>query len=202
MELIEPSELKYQGGGGRAASELRAYLRRGLQRAFAGQPLLENDLDDFTHDAIIRILEKLHTFRGDSRFTTWAMAIAIRVAFGTLRRRRYRERLRAEDLESADVDSRVSTHWEDPARAPQRRALLDALYRAVHEKLTERQRAAVLGELEGVPSEQLADRLGITRNTLYKLHHDARRKLRRTLLEAGFTEEHVREELQAASEES
>lgn len=191
-----------QGDGGRAASELRAYLRRGLQRALAGHRLLENDLDDFTHDALIRILEKLHTFRGDSRFTTWAMAIAIRVAFGTLRRRWYRDRRQVEDFGSADIDFRTATRREDPIRPLERSTVVDALRRAVHEKLTEHQRAAVLGELEGIPSEELAGRLGVTRNTLYKLHHDARRKLRRTLLEAGITEEDVREELQAASERS
>ena len=76
------------------------------------------------------------------------------------------------------------------------------LHRAVREELTERQRTAVLGELEGVPSEELAIRLGISRNALYKLHHDARRKLRRAILAAGITEADVRIELREASEES
>ena len=72
---------------------------------------------------------------------------------------------------------------------------------AVRDQLTDRQRLAVLGELDGVPTEQLAERLGLARNALYKLHHDARRKLRAAILAAGFTEADVREELARVSEE-
>lgn len=173
---------------------LCAYLRRGLRSAFRGQRLLEHDLDDFVQDALVRIIEKSHTFRGKSRFTTWATAVAIRVAYSKLRSRRYRERaVEIENASNADHANSIAT--PDTSRLSERDALVEALRTAIHRDLTERQRTAVLGELRGIPSDDLAQRLGVNRNALYKLHHDARRKLRTAILEAGFTESEVREHL-------
>jgi len=42
--------------------------------------------------------------------------------------------------------------------------------------------------LEGVPIDVLAERLGSNRNALYKMLHDARRRLREHVAEAGFPE--------------
>jgi len=196
------SALRTSGGPSAAPEDLRRYLRRGLQKALAGHALRPEDLDDFTHDAVVRIIENLDGFRGESRFGTWAMAIAVRVAFSALRRRRHPasawEKLEEGFLEAIPAGA---TPASDPPRRLERRALLDVLARAVSEGLTARQRIAVLGELEGIPTEALAERLGIRRNALYKLHHDARKKLRDAILEAGFTVDDVREELERASEE-
>lgn len=172
---------------------LRVHVRRGLRRAIGG--LSDDDLDDFTHDAVVRVLQELPRFRGDSALTTWAMAVAVRVAFAALRRRRHQARRVACDSER--VERAVAGAASDPTRGAERRHLLAVLRRAIDEQLTERQRVAVLGELEGTPSELLAARLGIARNAFYKLHHDARRKLRAALLQAGFSENDLRDELRA-----
>jgi RNA polymerase sigma-70 factor (ECF subfamily) len=173
-------------------AELRAYLRGGLRRAIGG--LSDDDLDDFAHDAIVRVLRDLQRFRGDSKLTTWAMAVAIRVAFAALRRRRHRA-LRVE-IDSERVDAAASESG-DPTRGAEHRDLIGVLRRAIDETLTERQRAAILGELAGTPVGVLAQQLGIARNAFYKLHHDARKKLKAALIEAGFTERDVRAELRA-----
>ena len=56
---------------------------------------VRDDLDDLAtqaaDDALMAIMAKLHTYRGDSRFTTWAVSIAVRVAFTELRRARWRD---------------------------------------------------------------------------------------------------------------
>ena len=52
--------------------------------------------------------------------------------------------------------------------------------------------AAILGELAGMPCARLAEELGTNPNALYKLHHDARKRLRQALLDRGFGEEDVR----------
>ncbi len=165
-------------------AELRGYLRRGLRKALGG--IADHEIDDFTHDAIVRILQNLPSYRGDSQFTTWAMTVAIRVAFSALRRRRHREQPVEADAELDDL-AFGAIRSDAPASVVEREDLLAALRRAITEKLTERQRVAILGELRQVPSEVLAERLGITRNALYKLHHDARKKLKAALIEAGFT---------------
>jgi RNA polymerase sigma-70 factor (ECF subfamily) len=195
-ELRQPSEAKA------ALRDLGDYLRRTLARALASRANLDDsDLEDFAQDALIRILEGLDGFRGDSRFTTWAAAVAIRSAYTSLRRRRYNDRS-LDDLELGIVrmapNAMAPVH--DPAHHIDRESLLDRLRQAIDDVLTERQRIAVLGELAGVPSDLLAARLGTNRNALYKLHHDARRKLKRALLVAGYSQEDVREHLLDASD--
>ncbi len=52
-----------------AVEDLRAYLRSGLGRTFAAErSVQESDLEDFTQDAVLKILRALDSFRGNSRF--------------------------------------------------------------------------------------------------------------------------------------
>ena len=194
------ADLRQYAQGGAAAGELQGYLRRGLARALAARRLDGSDLEDFAQDALVGILQGLDTFRGDSRFVTWAMAVALRTAFSALRRRRHGDRS-LEELELGVLKHSQSTPLvaSDPARVAERGDLLGALHRAIHGQLTSRQRTAILGELSGVPTTVLAERLGTSSNAFYKLHHDARKKLRRALNDAGFSDEDVREELMEAT---
>jgi RNA polymerase sigma-70 factor (ECF subfamily) len=202
MESITLSALQRGGHAGASAAALHGYLARGLRKALAGYRLRDGDIEDFTQDAIIRVFEKLDSFRGDSRFTTWAMAVAVRVALTALRARGYRERLHDADIDVMEIAAGRTPSWEDPTRSLERRSLRRAMHVAIRDELTERQRFAVAAELEGVPSGEIAARLGINRNALYKLHHDARKKLRAAIREAGYSDDDVRRELAKESEES
>ncbi len=187
---------------GQALEDLRDYLRKALARVLQSRAHVgDSDLEDFTQDALLRILQGLDRFRGDSRFTTWATAVAIRVALSALRRRRYDQKpLEDLDFGGAIPVAGVPFAAPDPGRASERRSLLETLHRAIRDSLTERQRTVILGELAGVPSGVLVEKLGTNPNALYKLHHDARKKLKRALNDAGYRDEDVRRELAVASE--
>ena len=74
----------------RASRFEAARRRRALGEASTG------DVDDIAiqaaDDALVAILRKLHTFRGDSRFTTWAYKFALLEAGVTVRRRAWQVR--------------------------------------------------------------------------------------------------------------
>ena len=75
-----------------ALVELRAILLRGLSGAIGTQgDVAVADLEDFAQDAILKIIDALDSFRGESRFTTWAQKIAVRTALTELRRKRWRD---------------------------------------------------------------------------------------------------------------
>jgi RNA polymerase sigma-70 factor, ECF subfamily len=59
------------------------------------------------------------------------------------------------------------------------------------EELTEKQRKALMAIMEGFPLEEAAQRLGMNRNALYKLMHDARLRLKRRLEKEGLTPKEV-----------
>jgi RNA polymerase sigma-70 factor (ECF subfamily) len=87
-------------------------------------------------------------------------------------------------------------HWEGLAHAgpgpdddAESAALLEAVREGIQTALTPRQRQVLVAAvLEGVPIDVLAERLDSNRNALYKLLHDARRRLRAHVAAAGFPE--------------
>lgn len=165
-----------------AAALLRDRLRRGLARSF-GRQLSDADLEDITQDALTRVLEKLGDFRGESHFLTWATAIGVRTALGELRARKHASRA----MEQVLADGRGAL---EQALAPvtlQSNDAHAALYRAIDDALTQTQRDALLAKLGGLSLMEIGRRTGRSRGALYKLLHDARKKLRAHLEQAGHS---------------
>ena len=156
-----------------AVSDLREYLRKTLAKGF-GRQLVDADLEDITQESLLRVHQKLATFTGQSRFTTWAATIAVNHALSELRRRRYKHVSLEEASEQADWSS-----GGDSATA----ADVELLQRGIAEALTERQRVAIQAALGGLPLTELARREGVSQGAVYKLLHDARRRLRSYLNE-------------------
>ena len=188
--------------GGRADEAqraLREVLRRGLGRSLRSRGVDDSSLEDFVQEALLKILANLDDFRGDSQFTTWAMAIAIRVAFTELRRARWRDRSLDAMLDGGE-NAALARLFATPAEAEQQvqsRQVMTALERVIRDQLTPRQRKALLAELAGVPKSVLAERLETNTNALYKLTHDARRRLRDGLLGSGLTSSEIRAAFEA-----
>jgi RNA polymerase sigma-70 factor, ECF subfamily len=147
------------------------------------------DLDDLAlqaaDDALVAVLSKLHTYRGDSRFTTWAYKFALLEAAVRLRRRPWIGRelpLEADGWAQLPDDRRLS-----PARQAEASELICAVRDAVAEVLTPHQRAVLVAlTINDVPIDVLAERRGTTRGALYKTLHDGRRKLRARLAKDGL----------------
>ena len=179
--------------GDAARAELRAFLVVGLVRVLRRRGVGGDLCEDLAQDALLRIRERLGRFRGESRFTTWALAVAVRVAFDELRHRRWKD----VSLDVMADDGGMPVAFEavseaSPERALARERVLAALSRVIDGELTPRQKGVLLAELEGVPHTVLAARLGMERNALYKLSHDARRRVRARLEAAGVAAGDVR----------
>jgi RNA polymerase sigma-70 factor, ECF subfamily len=183
-----------------AVAELRNYLVRSvlvylsMQRDELSQwdsHTIHELAKDITHDALINILNSLGSFRGDSRFTTWAYRFAINRAASELRLRRYRDISLDQLLEEADafVYSLALTSPVEVERHVEQRDYLELLRDMVATQLTERQRAAIIGVyLWGYSMDEVATALEINRNALYKLLYDARKRLKDALLAHHLTQ--------------
>jgi len=171
-----------------ALSDLRDALLRGLRGALANRGIVgEAGIEDAVQESLVRILERLHQFEGRSRFLTWATAIAIRVAMSELRRRRWKDVSLDEVSGYSDfTPARAIEEGPGPNEQLQRGAIVDKLYGLIRNDLTEKQRAALLAELHGMPQDEIARHLGSNRNAVYKLTHDARKRLKRGLESAGY----------------
>ena len=175
-----------------AIEELRGLLVRGLSRSLANRGGGESFAEDVAQDSLIKILDSLDTFEGRSKFTTWALTIATRLAISELRRRR-NQNLSLDSL-TADGALHVSEEAERRAQGSQpleRAEILNTLSRLIDESLSDRQRVAMQALLTGVPIEEIAIRTNSNRNAVYKLIHDARKRLRDGFVQAGFTAEEL-----------
>jgi RNA polymerase sigma-70 factor (ECF subfamily) len=155
----------------------------------------EGDFEDLAmqaaDDALVAILRRLHTFRGDSRFTTWAYKFALLEAGVKVRRRVWHAReVPFEQDGWAQLPDRGASPGDDAETAE----LLAAVRDAIAEVLTPHQRAVLVAiALNDVPIDVLAERLATTRGALYKTLHDARKKLRARLAADGLAVDSVRE---------
>jgi RNA polymerase sigma-70 factor (ECF subfamily) len=146
------------------------------------------ELDDLAtqsaDDALMAIMGKLDSFRGESRFTTWAYKFALLEAGVKVRRRAWQGR---EVPLEEDGWARLPDRGASPAEDAEGAELLGAVRDAIRDSLTPHQRAVLVAiTLNDVPIDVLAERLDTTRGALYKTLHDARRKLRASLADEGL----------------
>ena len=171
-----------------AIAQLRGILVRGLKAALASKGADAEFCEDIAQDSLIKILNKLDTFEGRSKFTTWAMSIAIRTGISGFRKKHFKDvsldaitedgmRFDPADLGQANPDSGI-----------ERVAILTKLQELIENELTDKQRTVVRALLGGMPVEEIATRTESNRNAVYKLFHDARQRLKRGFLTANFSE--------------
>ena len=144
-----------------------------------------DEIDDLAQqaadDAMVAVLRRLPTFEGRSRFTTWAYKFAILQAGVAVRAQAWRDR----EVPLPDSVT-LADAGPSPAQMSEAAHLARAVQHAIATELTPYQRRVVLALLvEGVPIDVLADRLGSSRNALYKALHDARQRLRHALVASG-----------------
>jgi RNA polymerase sigma-70 factor (ECF subfamily) len=179
-----------------ALADLRSIILAGLPYALANwlsaaDPQFDALAEDVTQETLMRVLDRLDTFEGRSQFTTWVHKIAVRVALTELRRRRWKD-VSLEDMQEGEGSEAAPREMPDVAPDPERLAeqadVLARVQRIIMEELTEKQRQAMLAVgVRGGSMEEVARRMGLERNALYKLMHDARLRLKRRLLRDGLS---------------
>lgn len=179
---MDESELISRVRAGEPAAERALYdahVDRVYRLAFrlAGDDELARD---FTQETFIRAFDRIGTFRGESRLSTWLHAIATTVSLNGLRRvKRFRTRETA--LEAADgVAGGVRS--AEPDLKTRLRDAIDALpdkYRTV----------VVMHDMEGYTHEEIAAALDMEIGTSKAQLSRARAKLRESL--ADFAGEWV-----------
>lgn len=182
-----------------AISDLRALLVRGAlyslrqtryRLASWDAEHLQQLAEDSAQDALLAVLQHLHEFRGESRFTTWAFKFAVNKALLCARHESWKhisldEVLNDQEWEQAPFPSRETEF--DPDRMAWRAQVWAILRDVIKTELTEHQREALVAvAFHDVPLDELADRFHTNRNAIYKTVHDARRKLKARLSARGL----------------
>src|SRR5919107_3855761 len=172
-----------------ALADLYDLLVRGLRAALGGRA--GANIEDFAQEALLKITNNLDSFRGESHFTTWAKNIAMNVAL--TERRRWRDVSLQELLAGHQGTCRgVADLQLTPVQVVFQNIVLAEVRGIIDKELTDRQREAVVAViLEGMPMAEVARRMGTNQNALYKLLHDARKKLKQRMEAVGLPPQEV-----------
>lgn len=181
-----------------AIGDLRTYLLRAAQYALSqhsddlaqADAKIESLAEDCAQEALLAILKHLHEFRGDSKFTTWAYKFAVNIALVVARRERWKSVSLDQILSQADLDDwpiRDESKVTDPDRPALQAEIWAIIRETIDHDLTERQRQVLKAMVfDEIPMDEVVRYLKTNRNAVYKLLHDARRKLKARLEARGF----------------
>lgn len=160
---------------------------------FAGlsQDEIMQRAEDCAQDALIALLAHLSDFRGESKFSTWAYKFAINNALMSARRERWKG-ISIDDLATSEAD-----HFEgllpdnsdgvSPEQSAAQGEITDIIRKVIESDLTEKQRRVLyMMVFNDVPMDEVVRHLSSNRNSIYKLLHDARQKLKTGLQTRGF----------------
>lgn len=171
-----------------ALTDLGNALFRTLGRIRANWTYVDDSfLEDVVQEALMQILEKLEQFQGKSRFLTWATSIAIHIALSKLRRKQWQD-ISLEDI-TLNGDTTVVDNFmiDDEVEINRDQSIIiDRMHSLIDSELSDKQRTVLLAELKGLPQVRIADLLDSNCNAVYKMGHDARKKLKRALEASGL----------------
>jgi RNA polymerase sigma-70 factor, ECF subfamily len=142
----------------------------GVCLRMAGDP---GRAEELAQEAWVKAWERLESFRGESRFSTWLHRLTVNVILdGRRRDGRWRERF--ESLDDGPVEN------GSPAPHPPPGLRMD-LERAVATLPQGARTVFVLYDVEGYQHKEIAERLGVAEGTVKAQLHRARKLLREAM---------------------
>ena len=150
----------------------------------------ETFIEDTAQETMLRVLDKLDSFEGRSKFTTWVYKIGVHIGLGDLRLRKWKETSLDKLEEGNEPDEMPSERFAssdpNPEAALERKNIMDMVQQIMEEELTPRQRDVMHAiAVQGKSMSVVAEEFGSNRNALYKLMHDARLRLKQRLEREG-----------------
>ncbi|WP_433277490.1 sigma-70 family RNA polymerase sigma factor [Pseudonocardia xinjiangensis] len=165
-----------------ARAEAAGRLRRTLD---VRGPEIDDIACQAAADAVVSIIRKVPEFRGEATFTTWAHRFVL-TEVATKVNRHFWRRCDA-SLDAPDRGDLPARREFQPEIVAEFRDMLAVVARAVDVALSDRQRDALLAAvLGGMSPEALGQQRSSSRNAVYKVVYDARRKLRSALAMEGY----------------
>jgi len=145
----------------------------------------QQEAEDMAQEALVKVLERLSTFRGDSAFSTWVYRLTINNLRDNWRRNKkvaaLRVEINGEDDRQLQLESPEPTPLDEVERKEKQQLLQGALAR-----LPEEQRLVViLRDIRGLSYREIAEALGIEEGTVKSRLSRGRLRLRDILMSEG-----------------
>ena len=135
-----------------------------------------SDAEDLSQEVFIQLFRKLHTFRGESSFTTWLHRLTVNLVLMHFRKPLVKAERTTED---GTIPVRIVGGTENPLRMSQIDRI--ALNEAIDQLSPGYRMVFILHDLEGYEHEQIGKMLGCAIGTSKSQLHKARLRLRQLL---------------------
>jgi RNA polymerase sigma-70 factor, ECF subfamily len=142
------------------------------------------EAEDLTQEAFLQVFRKIHTFRGESQFSTWLHRLSVNIVLMRLRKKTVTETPLEDNARGEEFDEQRKEYGApDPALT----GSIDRMHleRAIAQLPPGYRRAFVLHDVHGYEHNEIAALLGCSIGNLKSQLHKARVRLRKLLREAG-----------------
>jgi RNA polymerase sigma-70 factor (ECF subfamily) len=188
LELVT----RARAGDDTAFSELLERYERKILRLAKNITQNDEDAEDVLQETFLKAYSHLDNFKGDSRFYTWIVRIAVNESLMKLRKRKSDKTVSLdEQLDTGEdfLPREIAVWDDDPEKTYSREEIRDILDQSV-EALPEIFRSVfVLRDIEDLSTEETADALGISiaavKSRLLRARLQLREKLTRFFKRKG-----------------
>lgn len=146
------------------------------------------DAEDCTQEAFLKALRAIHSFEGQSQFSTWVFRIAVNVVLSAKRQSRSRPTVSMDSLprhreagEAASLAALMASAEQGPEERVDREDTMAEVQRALGSLDVEHRTVIVLRDMESFDYAEIADILGVPKGTVKSRLHRARMALREKL---------------------
>lgn len=149
------------------------------------------DAEDVSQEVFVQVYESIHTFKGESKFSTWLYRITTSKALDHIRRKKRKKRFAfVQQLFGENNEIMVQPpDFNHPGVVLDNKENAAVLFKAI-EKLPDNQKIAfVLNKVEGLNYQEISEIMKTTVSSVESLLHRAKTNLRKWLQQDYFNKD-------------
>jgi RNA polymerase sigma factor (sigma-70 family) len=135
------------------------------------------DAEEVTQDVFLTLFAKAHTFKGNSKVSTWIYKIAVNKALNKLDQRNRKPN------SNNKIEEYLSIDFQHPGILLENQEKATYLFNAIHSLNTTQKTAFILTYIEGLPQQEVALIMGNTLKSVESLLQRAKANLKKILIE-------------------
>ena len=165
-------ELEFQNIHETFRPRIHRYLTR-----LVGEP----EAEDLTQEVFVKVSQALDNFRGESKLSTWLYRIATNAAIDKMRTLSFRQDAQTSSLDDSNETEDKDVWVEEETPSPEQRLMWNEMYECygnfVEDLPANYRTVVVLGEIEGLTNNEIAEILGLSLDVVKIRLHRGRARL-------------------------
>jgi RNA polymerase sigma-70 factor (ECF subfamily) len=143
----------------------------------------QEDAEDIAQEVFVRVYESIHTFKGESKFSTWVYRITVTRSLDHLRRKKRKKRFAFMESLFGKNDELLNDppDFSHPGVVAEKKEDAATLFKAIAELPANQNTAFVLNKIEGLSYQEISEIMQMSESAIDSLLHRAKMNLRKKL---------------------